>query len=175
MRKDWDAAVDAELEVFWREPDLENFYSLMGLARQANREKEIRAATKQQLRETGAPFWEVARRSFTLGQILRDEGDWQGSYEALMGRVQDPDRLCEAARWLRDPSPRLACKLYALAIDILIERKNKRGYASAATLLVEAKPSFDTIGPDEFDKHLALLRSAHKQKRSFMAVLDDAL
>ena len=129
----------------------------MEFARLADRENDVRIAAREQLSASGATHSEGEIRSFTLAQILRDEADWQGAYDALMNCVRDPDRLCEAARWLRDPAPPLACKLYALAIDTLIDRKNNRAYAAAASLLMEAMSSFDAIGPGEFGKCLTRL------------------
>ena len=137
--------------------------------------EEIRDETKAWLRTGATRPWQDAQYAYTLAQILRNEEDWEGAYEALMGRVRDPEQLREAALWLGEPAPGRACELYALAMEALIAKKNKRGYRAAVEVLLEAKPYFDLTGPDEFAHFVARLRATHKQKRNLMAALDAAL
>ena len=148
---------------------------LLGVADRAGCADSVRAAVKAKLGEPVKRPWQAARHAFTLAMILRDEQDWDGSFQALVGRVSDPERLREAARWLSDPAPKRASELYALAIEALIAKKNKRGYRDAVKVLVEAKPSYDAVGRDEFASFVARLRDQHKQKRNFLAALDASL
>ena len=174
-REDWQAAVEAQQQVFWHEPEYESFGELLGVADRAGCVDSVRAAVKAKLGEPVKRPWQAARHAFTLAMILRDEQDWEGSFQALVGRVSDPERLREAARWLSDPAPQRASELYALAIEALIAKKNKRGYRDAVKVIVEAKPSYDAVGRDEFASFVARLRDQHKQKRNFLAALDASL
>lgn len=172
---DWDAAVDAQRRVLRQNPHYPQYSRLVELAARAGRAEEIRDETKAWLRTGATRPWQDAQYAYTLAQILRNEEDWEGAYEALMGRVRDPEQLREAALWLGEPAPGRACELYALAMEALIAKKNKRGYRAAVEVLLEAKPYFDLTGPDEFAHFVARLRATHKQKRNLMAALDAAL
>jgi len=172
VQGDWRAAVEAQRRIFRHEPEYPNFSTLLELAERAGCVDEIRTATKAMLSEPARNPWQAARHGFTLAQILRDERDWEGSYEAMAQSVSDAEPLLDAARWLRDPAPNRARELYALAIEDLISKKNKRGYKAAAKAVVEAKPCFAAVSTDSFDSYVAELKARHRQKRNFMAALD---
>jgi len=174
-RENWREAVNAQRRVFQHEPEYENFSQLLELAERANCADQVRAETKVMLSEPVRNLWQAARHAFTLARILRDEQDWEASYQAIADHVADPDRLLEAARWLREPAPKRGSELYTRAIEALIGKKNKRGYRDAVNALLEARPCFDAIDSDEFTRFVAALRTKHKQKRNLMAALDASL
>ncbi len=172
-RCDWDAAVAAQMDVFSRDPSYSEFLHLEELATRAGRVDEIREETKTWLRTTGdPPSWKAPDRAYTLAQILRDEEDWEGSCEAMIGHVDNPNRLLEAARWLAKPAPASASELFKRAIEALIDMKKNRAYRDAVRSLKEAKPTFDAVSPDELAGFVAQLRETHKRKRNLMALLD---
>ena len=173
--RDWDAAVEAQRRVLRQNPHYPQYSRLIELSARAGRAEEMRNETKAWLRTGATRPWQDAQNAYTLAQILRDEEDWEGSYEALIGRVGDPEHLREAALWLGEPAPGRACELYAHAMEALIAKKNKRGYRAAVKFLLEAKRYFDATGPDEFAHFVARLRTTHRQKRNLIAALDAAL
>jgi len=174
-RENWREAVNAQQRVFQHEPEYENFSQLIELAEHANCADQVRAETKAMLSEPVRNLWQAARHAFTLARILRDEQDWEASYQAIASHINDPERLLEAARSLREPAPNRASELYVRAIEALIGKKNKRGYRDAVNALLEARPCFDAIDSDEFTRFVAALRTKHKQKRNLMAALDASL
>jgi lipopolysaccharide biosynthesis regulator YciM len=174
-RENWREAVNAQRRVFQHEPEYENFSQLLELAERANCADQVRAETKVMLSEPVRNLWQAARHAFTLARIHWDEQDWEASYQAIADHVADPDLLLEAARWLREPAPKRGSELYTRAIKALIGKKNKRGYRDAVNALLEARPCFDAIDPDEFTRFVAALRTTHKQKRNLMATLDASL
>ena len=174
-RENWREAVNTQSIVFQYEPEYENYSQLIELAERANCADEVRAEAKAMLSEPVRNLWQAARHAFTLARILRDEQDWEASYQAIVGHVVDPDQLLEAARWLSEPVPNRAGELYARAIEALIGKKDKRGYQTAVNVLLEARPCFDAVDSDEFTRFVAALRTKHKQKRNLMAALDASL
>jgi uncharacterized Zn finger protein len=172
--QDWEAATLAQERAFQYEPEYSRYNRLIELAAYAGHAEETRHNAHRMLREEVAASWQNAQRAYTLAQILRDEQDWEGVYSALVGRVDDPDRLCTAARWLTKYSPERASKLYALAIQALVAGKKKTSYQKAVKTLAEARPCFESVGPQAFSGFVRQLRETHRLKRSFLAMLDSA-
>lgn len=171
-RGEWQDAVRAQQQVFWHEPEYRWYCDLLELAERAGCADAVRLETKAKLSEPQKRPWLQAPCAFTLAEILRDEHDWEGSYQALLGHVNDTERLQEAARWLSEPAPNRARELYVLAIEASIAKKNKRGYQAAVSILIEAKPCFDATRSGEFSAFVAQLRTTHRQKRNLMTALD---
>lgn len=175
-RGDWDPAVDAQRRVFERDPSHAHFCRLSRFAAHTDRANKVLEETKDWLRARAATRgWQGEQSAFTLAQILRDEEDWEGSYEVVAARVTDSSRLLDAARWLAEPAPPHANELYAQVIETMVDKKNKRGYQLAVEVLVEAKSVFDAAGADAFENLVARLRETHKRKISFIARLDKSL
>jgi hypothetical protein len=172
-REDWAAAVDAHRRVFESQPSYALYLRLVELAGLAGSETRIKRDTAAWLRAGHKTGWLDNQYAYTLAQILCEQQDWEGAYEALAGRVQEPAYLIDGARWLAIAAPALACKLYAVAIEAAIQKKTKRGYQTGVDILAEAEPVFDAVDSDAFGNFVEDLRQRHRQKRNFVAALEE--
>ena len=169
----WEAAVMSLDSAFRRDTSYEKYQQLMEYAERASSAELVRGAAIAFLRSEEQPHsWVVEYRAFTLAQILRDEQDWPALKETALGRIRDPDRLLEIARWMAESAVLETRPVYEKAINAFIARKTNHSYRAATEALLEAKPAFDAAGVSAFDDCIARLRETHFRKRNFMAALD---
>jgi uncharacterized Zn finger protein len=175
-RGDWDFAVDAQRRAFERDPSHAQFCRLSEFAAHTDRADEVQEETKGWLKDLAVTRgWRAEQSAFTLAQILRDEQDWEGSYEVVAARVTDPSCLLDAARWLAEPAPCRSSEIFGQVIETMIDKKTKRGYQLAVEVVAEVKPVFDAAGADAFEQFVERLRETHKKKSSFIAKLNNSL
>ena len=99
----WEAAVIARESAFRRNVSYDNYQRLMEFAEHAGYAKVVHGSVISFLRSEDQPrSWADEIRAFTLAEILRDENDWSALKETVLGRINDPDRLLQAARWLAE-------------------------------------------------------------------------
>jgi uncharacterized Zn finger protein len=170
-RKDWSAALDTQRRVFESQPSYALYAELLDLAKQAGVADRARSDIQAWLRARHRSTWIDQERAYTLAQILRDEQNWEGVYEALAHRAYDPSYLLDGARWIASSLPGQSCDLYARAIDATIQRKAKRSYETAVAILAESESIFDVVDPNAFSTYVESLRLRHRQKRNFIAAL----
>jgi uncharacterized Zn finger protein len=172
----WEAAVMARESAFRQNLSYDDYQRLMELAEQAGCAKVVHGSVIAFLQSgTEAHSWVDERRAFTLARILRDEQDWSAVQETALGRINDPGRLVEAARWMAKLAPSEAKPIYEKAIDTLICKKSKRSYQEAIRVLLESKSVHDATGAHAYDDCVARLRETHYRKRSLMAALNAAI
>jgi hypothetical protein len=88
------------------------------------------------------------------------------------------DGGCHDDLWLRlardraATHPAHAIPILLAAADQAIDHKNRDSYRVAAGLLVEARTLFTR--DEDFESHLAALRTAHRPKRALREELDKA-
>jgi uncharacterized Zn finger protein len=71
--------------------------------------------------------------------------------------------------------PEDAVAVYRSRIDPILGRKNNEAYAEAFGLLKKIRALLVQLGRnEEFARYLTAVRAAHKPKRNFMKLLDDA-
>jgi len=103
------------------------------------------------------------------------EGDVNAAWdEAVAGGCSLPLWLqLAAARAVDHPGD--ALPIYMREMERLINLKNRRAYEEAVELLRQIKELMDRLDRGgEFSEYLAAVKAQHKQKRSFMRLLDEA-
>ena len=71
--------------------------------------------------------------------------------------------------------PSDALPIYQRLIEPTLNRKNKQAYREAIGLLRQIRDLMFRVGKEpEFEQYLAQVRSGHKAKRNFIALLDHA-
>ena len=109
----------------------------------------------------------------TLVTIFLWEGDAETAWsEAQAGGCTDPLWRELAARREED-HPADVIPVYEQQVERALSEKNNRGYREAVTLLRKIRKLMAALNKQaEFGPYLASVRSAHKAKRNFMALLD---
>ena len=123
----------------------------------------------------GLPSWGWAVGRSEVVKALLWEGDADAAWEeAVAGGCTIPLWMEVAAARAID-HPEDALPIYRQQVERAIDQKNKRGYAEAVELLHRVRELMDRLdGGDEFAAYLATVRTAHKQKRSLVKLLDEA-
>jgi len=171
-RQDWTHAASAQRTLFEKSFAYADFRKLLELAFRTGHEERVHEGVKSWLREKlNSRGGSLGTRAFTLAQILRDEGDWQGAFETLVHYTTYQDWFEESAAWFEEARADYACELYRRAIEARIGRKNKTGYKAAVDLLVRVEPIFAKLPGEAFAELVVRLRETHKQKRNLIAAL----
>ncbi|MEU6645842.1 DUF6880 family protein [Saccharomonospora sp. NPDC046836] len=132
----------------------------------------LQAQPSVSTRFTQVPYGREAGHS-TLVEVLLWEGDTDAAWQAAL------DGGCRDELWLRlahdraGAHPDDAIPILLAAADRAIGNKNRDSYRLAARLLAEARPLFircDRV--DDFESHLATMRTAHRAKRALREELD---
>ncbi|MFD2077567.1 SWIM zinc finger family protein [Actinopolymorpha cephalotaxi] len=109
----------------------------------------------------------------TLVEVLLWEGDIEGAWEAAVAGGCRFGLWLQLARARADAHPGDAIVVLRAAAELEIEKKDRRSYQEAASLLTEARTLAEGSGHlDEFDAHLRALRTTHKAKRALREELD---
>lgn len=96
---------------------------------------------------------------------------WQ---EAVAGGCSDGLWLALARNRIKE-HPMDALPIYQRLIEPTLNRKNKQAYREAIGLLRQIRDLMFRVGKEpEFERYLAQVRSGHKAKRNFIALLDHA-
>jgi hypothetical protein len=94
--------------------------------------------------------------------------------EAVAGGCSDVLWLALAAKRMKE-HPSDALPIYQRLIEPTLNRKNKQAYREAIGLLRQIRDLMFRVGKEpEFEQYLAQVRSGHKAKRNFIALLDHA-
>ncbi len=174
-RGDWKAATKARELAFRRDVSFEGYQELMELAEKAGNARNFRDSVIEFLQSDLQPgSWRDEHHAFTLAQIYRDEQDWIAIKGTALGRIKDPDRLLQVARWLAKFQLSAAQPIFEKAIDSFISRKTNFSYQVAVQTLLEARPAFDATSTTAFEDYLARVMDSHHRKRNFTALLDAA-
>jgi len=81
----------------------------------------------------------------------------------------------ELASRREEDHPADALPIYQQAVERTVGLKNNHAYEDAVKLLRKVQRLMDRLGrSEEFRPYLASVRSAHKPKRTFMKLLDNA-
>jgi hypothetical protein len=111
----------------------------------------------------------------TLVEILLDEDEIEAAWQAAV------DGGCSVGLWLRlarvraANHPADAIPIVLRAADRAIEARNRDSYQAAARLLTEAKGLFARCDrDDDFRRHMAAVRDAHRTKWALRQELDRA-
>jgi len=173
---DWDAAIAAQEAAFQRDGSHGEYKELMELAEKAGRTADVRKSVFVFLRsDDPSVSWSDERRAYTLARILKDDQDLAAVKATALARINDPEHLLQAARWIAKSSPAEAAPVYEKAIDALVARKTNRSYRVAVRALLEARPMFDAADSFAFAECVSRLRETHFRKRNFMAALDERI
>jgi len=110
-----------------------------------------------------------------LVEILLWDGDVGAAWSAAVAAGCSDDLWLRLARTRADTHPADAIPVLLHVADKVIEGRNRASYRSAAGLLAEAR-SLSALcdAEDDFLRHLATLRSAHRAKRALREELDHA-
>ena len=172
---DWKAATKARESAFRQDVSYKGYQELVELAEQAGSARTVRDSVIEFLRADHQPSsWRDEHHAFTLAQIYRDEQDWTAIKGTALGRIKDPDRLLQVARWLAKFELSAAQPVFEKAIDSLILRKTNFSYQVAVQTLLEARPAFEATSKTAFEDYLARVMDTHQRKRNFTALLDAA-
>jgi hypothetical protein len=134
----------------------------------------LRARPVAPTRFTARPYLQVDGYS-TLVEVLLWEGDAEAAWQAAADGGCRDDLWLRLARQRAASHPADAIPILLTAADQAIGHKNRDSYRVAARLLAEARPLFARCDrAEDFDCHLAALRSAHRAKRALREELDKA-
>ncbi len=135
-----------------------------------------RSAAKLSLMSGSTPFaapWSEGRSEVVRALLWEGDVDaaWQ---EAVAGGCSlSVSMKLAGARAVEHPED--ALPIFERQVDRLIHQKNRRGYEEAVKLLTTIAELMNRAGrADEFPEYLVQVRTANKQKRSLLKLLDAA-
>lgn len=184
-RKRHDEAMALVWLNFEERPGLEMFRLLKSHADRARSwpqwRKQALASLRAEARKAvpdnrGRPFaWGPARDRSQLVRIFLWEKDVETAWlEAREGGCSD-DLWMELAAKREKDHPEDALWVHQRQVPLTLDRKNKDAYREAVQLLRAIRGLMMLLGRGaEFEPYLASVRAAHKPKRNFMKLLDQA-
>ncbi|WP_188316391.1 SWIM zinc finger family protein [Solihabitans fulvus] len=134
----------------------------------------LRAQPAASARFTPTPYMRPAGHSM-LVEVLLWEGDTDAAWQAGVDGGCRDDLWLRLARDRANTHPDDATPILLAAADQAIGHKNRDAYRTAARLLAEAGRLFAQCErADDFQSHLAALRTTHRAKRALREELDRA-
>ena len=180
---------DEAMALIWKEfvesPDLDGYQQLKSHAEQFNGWSEWRAKAFDHLRlvlaaEKAAAkrtrwAWEPRADSSIIVRIFLWEKDDEAAWrEAQKGGCSE-DLWLELARRREKSHPQDALPIYQRRINPVLDRKNIEAYHDAVRTLQLIRRLMKALGKEaDFTAYLEEVRSAHRPKRNFMKLLDQA-
>lgn len=108
-----------------------------------------------------------------LVEIFLWEKDVEGAWQEAQAGGCGHDLWMRLAAAREDDHPEDALRVYEAAIEPTVDLKNNQAYEQAVDLLRKVNELMVRVDKrTEFDRLLLSLRTAHKPKRNFMALLD---
>jgi uncharacterized Zn finger protein len=162
-----------------RLPTLGSYQLLKAHAEPAGEWGERRGRALDSLRRSASaqvvPGWGRTADHSEVVKALLWEGDADGAWEEARSGGCTPSIWMEVAALRSVDHPEDALPIYQQQVERAIDLRNRRAYEDAVVLLHVIGGLMHRIGwEDEFQTYLAGVRAAHKQKRSFMKLLDEA-
>jgi len=187
-RKRHDDAMALIWEQFVRRMDLSSYQHLKKHAGRAQqwpiwREKSLAAIrssldsgkrqASSRLRNTWRP-WDRPPDHSVLVDIFLWEHDPEAAWQEAVAAGCREDLWMRLARIREKDHPADAMAVYQRQIDPIVNHKNNDAYREAAKLIRKIKQLMSRQDREtEFPEYLAAVRTAHKPKRNFMAMLQD--
>lgn len=171
-RGEWPLAVAAQRNLFEQSPSIGDYRSLQELAAKAG---QAVAEKKQAIRLLQAGLhstpWHENRCALTLARIFHDDGKTTEAAVLVREHIHEEHQLLEAAQWFAY-EPRTAAEFCAAAIEACVMGKTNASYRRAAEMLVEHRGLFEKARSGYFNDLVGELRTRHKAKRNFIALLN---
>ena len=133
------------------------------------------SATAESDAQSARSIWSRQTDRSELVRILLWEKKADAAWhEAVAGGCSNGLWLALAANRMKE-HPGDALPIYQRQIEPTLNRKNKQAYREAIGLLRQIRDLIFRVGEErEFARYLAAVRSGHKAKRNFIALLDHA-
>lgn len=180
---------DEAMAIIWAEfaefPQLEQYRMLKKHAARAGSWNVWREKAIAFIRESIAIAQSDAQRARSVWSRQTDRSElvrillWEKKadaawHEAVAGGCSNDLWLALAANRMKK-HPMDALPIYQRLIEPTLNRKTKQAYREAIGLLRQIRDLMFRVGKEpEFERYLAAVRSAHKAKRNFVALLDHA-
>lgn len=117
--------------------------------------------------------WEAQADGSTIVRILLWEKDDQAAWSEAQKDGCSEDLWLELARRREKSNPQDALPIYQRRVDPELDRKNIEAYREAVRTLQVIRRLMKSLGREsDFAAYLEEVRSAHRQKRNFMKLLD---